>query len=367
MSPLKIIFPLIFLTFCTACHRQDHSATSSTNLKLIEEKKNKNGAIGKVVNSIDKNIWNIYQDQKGNYWFGSKDKGIFKYDGKTITNFTKEDGLPANRIRGMQEDKEGNIYFDTGLGISRFDGKKFERLLVSNEPTNNWTTTSENLWFEGDWAKNGVYRYDGKYLHHLEFPTHSLEAEAKRMNPGATSIPYDVYKITKDQKGNIWIGTAIFGACQFDGASLFWVSEREMTEIDPGPAVGVRSIIEDQEGYFWFNSNVSHKYKIIANNSLSQEGKWRYEKVKGIDASQFPNWINYFNSMTMDNNGHLWMARYGGEIWKYDGKELNLIPMAQDNLSIISIYKDNNGKLWLGTEDDGVYHFNGKTFVKFLF
>ena len=88
--------------------------------------------MGEIALELDKKIWSIYQDKKNNYWFGSKRNGIYKYDGKSLVQFTKKDGLCSNSngARNIQEDKDGNIYFDTGEGISKFDGKSFETLKV---------------------------------------------------------------------------------------------------------------------------------------------------------------------------------------------------------------------------------------------
>ena len=40
---------------------------------------------------------------------------MYRYDGKTLVNFTTKDGLDNNRIGGIQEDKAGNIYFTTSV------------------------------------------------------------------------------------------------------------------------------------------------------------------------------------------------------------------------------------------------------------
>ena len=63
-----------------------------------------------------------------NFWFGSKEQGLYRYDGKYLRHFTMKDGLCDNRILSIQEDKSGNMYFDTGGGISKFDGQAFSTL-----------------------------------------------------------------------------------------------------------------------------------------------------------------------------------------------------------------------------------------------
>lgn len=374
MLKFKIIFTFIFITLISTCNRQDtpYSSKESVNQsnsiftkasKIIESK------IDNPTSLMDEKVMNILQDSKGNYWFGTREKGVYKYDGKNITHFSKKDGLADDRIRGIQEDKFGSIYFDTGAGISQYDGQNFETLVLNNDSIDEWKLDTHDLWFEGYWGGNGAYRYDGQNLYHLEFPKHKLEKEFYKLNPNASFSPYEVYKIEKDNKGNIWFGTSILGACRFDGKSFFWVSEREMTEIDPGPAAGVRSILEDKDGNFWFNSNVNHKFKIIKNSTGNQNGKFSYEKIKGIDTSVVPRLNNYFMYVEQDEKGNIWMVRYDGGVWKYDGENLIHYPITfknqDEDVLLFKMYKDKQGDLWLTTHNAGALKFNGETFESF--
>ena len=74
--------------YCFSCKSQEND-----NSQVSKEKK---AAI-----ELDYRIWNIFHDSKGNYWFGSRDKGVFYYDGKTLHQYTTKDGLLDNAIRGV--------------------------------------------------------------------------------------------------------------------------------------------------------------------------------------------------------------------------------------------------------------------------
>ena len=67
------IFFLIILTVLTSCNGQ--TATQSENSA-------NSAAIGDTVNEFGKNVAFVYQDKKNNYWFASKDDGVYKYDEK---------------------------------------------------------------------------------------------------------------------------------------------------------------------------------------------------------------------------------------------------------------------------------------------
>src|SRR6266576_5715511 len=82
-------------------------------------------AKGEIVPELGKSVMYVFQAKNNDYWFGSNDRGVYRYDGKTLVNFTTKVGLVSNRIRGIQEDKSGNIYFTTYEGISKFDGQAF--------------------------------------------------------------------------------------------------------------------------------------------------------------------------------------------------------------------------------------------------
>jgi len=360
MKSIKLEYFLLFilLNLFFSCRGQQ----SSHKLINIDDTYSTN-QIGKVVSKMGNKITHIFQDSQNNYWFGGE--GVYRYDGESITQFSVNDGLCNNRIRGIQEDEFGNIYFDTGSGISKYDGQKFITLqLDTTASKTDWKMEPGDLWFAGNWNKNGPYRYDGEKLYHLEFPKHKLEDEYYSRITNKSFSPYEVYQIFKDNKGNIWFGTSSFGACRYDGESLSWISELDMIEMDYGPAPGVRSILEDKEGNLWFSSNINHKYKMIP---ASSHDKKEYEILKGIETSKESDLNNYFMSITQDDNGYIWMARYGGGVWKYDSEELIHYPIkdADTDVLIFKIYKDRQGDLWLGTQNAGTFKFNGESFERF--
>ena len=64
----------------------------------------------------------MIEDKKGNLWFGGS--GISRYDGRCFTAFN--DGLISEGIWAMLEDRSGNLWVGTrDTGLYLFDGKKF--------------------------------------------------------------------------------------------------------------------------------------------------------------------------------------------------------------------------------------------------
>lgn len=336
------------LTVFTSCTGQVKNAESIADATM---------SVGNIVSEIDKSIWVIFQDKKYNYWFGSNGKGVYCFDGKNLKQFTTEDGLYSNQIRGIQEDKFGNIYFDTPNGVTKFDGGKFISLIPIKSPANQWKLQPNDLWFKRNGDLLGAYRYDGDTLYQLDFSTIS----SKEFNP-----KYGVYSIYKDKQANLWFGTLTAGVCRFDGTTLHWIFENELATLEDGRAPAVRSILEDKDGYFWF-SNILYQYSIQKNSEKSQKSI-QYERVNRIELSQqsVKMELPYYTSAVTDN-GNIWMTNYNEGVWKYDGKNLTNYRLNDRGTNVLTmfIYKDNSGSLWLGTDNSGVYKFNGKTFEKF--
>jgi ligand-binding sensor domain-containing protein len=348
ISPIKILLLIFISSTFLSCKGQE-----KTESKIIETK---SFEFGKTVSNLDDRIWVVFQDSQDNYWFGSNGKGIYHFDGKVLKLITSNDGLIDNTIRGIQEDNKGNIYIETPEGISEFDGDRFSTLKVITSPNNEWKLEPNDLWF--GYNANDLYRYDGDSLFELKLPRKDLKKAFgidTLISPFNSNNPYSVYRVDKDKDGNIWFGTFVAGAFRYDGKSILWIGEKELSILPDGTAPGVRSIIQDKDGCFWL-SNFKSKYKIEPNTL-------EYEKIKGVEKEK----PNYFNSGLSDNNENLWMTTYSGGVWRYDGKTISNFEInnGKKDVLLITIYQDNNGIIWLGTDNDGVYKQNGDIFEKF--
>jgi len=321
--------------------------------------------LGEAVADIGNSCWHVFQDKDNNYWFGTDGNGVCRYDGKVLTRFTTLDGLAHDQVRGIQQHlPSGHILITTSGGVSMFDGKRFVTLPItemsppavplaaSDLKSAGWVLNDTDIWLSGS---VGPRRYDGATLHQLKFP------EGKG----------DVWTVYKDSKGHMWFGTGAFGVCRFDGQSLDWLYERPLVEVPGGGWFGFRSIMEDRHGDFWF-CNTEYRYKIQPHGVVGQEtGKIKYSREQGMDltGSATTDKFIYYQSITQDNNRDLWMAPYGGGVWKYDGSKVTHYPMRAGDppqeITMCTIYKDNFGDLWVGTHKNGAFKFNGKAFERF--
>lgn len=76
----------------------------------------------------------LFIDSKGNSWYSSDyvndnditTGGLWKFDGTSYTEFTKENGLSNTAVMYIFEDRDGNIWLGTrNTGLYKYDGKKF--------------------------------------------------------------------------------------------------------------------------------------------------------------------------------------------------------------------------------------------------
>jgi ligand-binding sensor domain-containing protein len=88
-------------------------------------------------------IYSIVEDKSGNLWFTTESNGVYRYDGKSFTNYLMDEGpqptLKSDLSFAMRElipyynsvftvvvDNAGNLWFGTrNLGLFRYDGKSF--------------------------------------------------------------------------------------------------------------------------------------------------------------------------------------------------------------------------------------------------
>ena len=306
----------------------------------------------------------IFQDSKGNYWFGSLQEGVALYDGNSLTYFTTYQGLSDNQVRSIQEDKYGNIWIGTAHGISSYDGILMTRhnQIEIGDSLNEWIKTDNDLWFNAG-INEGIYRYDGQNLSYLAFP------DPKVINS------HNIYCVTDISHGKdnmLWISTypGVYG---YNGETFTIINDETLDLKKETGELHIRSILEDSKGRLWIGNNgigvllqendtiinFSEKHNLMHPNSSLRSTSQRGDKSQ-------PGTLEHVFTISEDGNGNIWFGDRDAGIWKYDGNTMTNYTKNDEltNDFAQSIYEDNSGQLWFGMRDGSVFTFNGKTFEK---
>lgn len=327
-------------------------------------------AIGPRARLRFRTVRSILEDSRGNYWFGSWDEGVCRFDGRRLTYFTTKDGLSDNQIRSIHEDRNGVIWFEGGFGTSGFDGKRiFTPTRKNYDAKDDWWLGTEDLWFKEDGgtgataleAQPGVYRYDGKVFTFLAYP---VPADSGRGFRFATT------GIARGKGGRLWFATysAVFG---YDGKSFTTIDDKSLGLNDSTGWLHVRCVFEDSKGKLWIGNNG------IGVILLDGHTATRFTQEKGLgkagphggrttpqpgDVTDGSPTLHRVFSIGEDRAGNIWFGTVESGAWRYDGKSLKNYT-AVDGLTsrdIMAVYTDRHGDLWLA--GNGVFKFNGTSF-----
>ena len=67
----------------------------------------------------------LYTTRDRNLWVGTRQYGLFCYDGRQWTRHHTDNGLVANTIRSFTECADGSLWVATDRGIGRYDGRRW--------------------------------------------------------------------------------------------------------------------------------------------------------------------------------------------------------------------------------------------------
>lgn len=330
---------VLLFSIVISCHSQDKTISKEdeeiTAATHISE--NTNSQIGEY-------IIKIFEDSKGNLWFGTLAKGVAKYDGNQLRYYTSEDGLNGNRVGSIVEDTNGNLWFGTHSGLSKYDGQTFKNFnendgLCDNRVSNLLLDNTGTLWI-GTWG--GVCKFEANEFLHFPLP-----------NPDIELLPYQstmnwLTEITEDSKGNIWFARGGYGACKYDGETF-----THFTKADGLASNAISDIQEDAEGNIWFSSRVEEKDHPEADKRFGSGGLNRYDGETFIGFPDLPGLHNNdVNDIYRDSKDNIWIGTRDKGVYRYNGKQFsNYSGNNSENgfpKSVMCILVDSQEELWIG-------------------
>ena len=147
----------------------------------------------------------------------------FISQGQTVytKNFTIEDGLPSNIVRAVFKDSRGIMWIGTGAGLCRFNGREFKVYNSSNGlgAENIFDITEDNqgnLWIGA--MGEGISKFDG-----IKFTNYTTKNGL---------LCNDVRRVWWSKKFNILLIGTNKGCSVFDGIRFYSLSGRDLRKND---------------------------------------------------------------------------------------------------------------------------------------
>ncbi len=281
----------------------------------------------------------MYQDKKGNFWFGTNGNGIIRYDGQTLQKISIEGVRPLKVIYEIVEDKVGNVWFATSTGLVKFNGGKFaiystEVGLQKEEIFSICIDKKGLIWVSNS---EGVSHFDGAKFTPFILP------ETKVENPKPMLSNKLVFQFLEDKNGTMWFVT--------DGNGIFKYNNGEFTHLTTKNGLtdnNVFDILEDKRGNIWigtFNGGVS-KYDGKSYTNFTKDGI-----IEGLETYNF----------CEDSKGNIWFTAEGYGVYRYDGNNFKQFTTKDGLTSNVtqSILEDNKGQIWFGSWQ-GLSIYDGK-------
>lgn len=309
---------------------------------------------------VSQYIRSIFQDSKGNLWFGTIAEGVVRYDVKTLTYFSTLDGFNSNSVFAINEDKSGNLWFGTDLGVYKYDGRIF-RNYNQKDGLNHIDISRRGILVDKSgtiWVgtHGGVYRYD---------PSADIRGD-KSFSLFQELPPINVTDIMEDRDGNIWFASSNKGVFRYDPrppalrALTGGVVRNAIINISEKEGLGdnyAGGMAQDKVGNMWFTmKNGICKYD--GHGTLTE-----YTAKDGLGGTEF--WGIY-----IEQSGIIWITtrgsttRFDPSIPLPNPKAFTAFQVEDGiNCCVQSMYQDKSGNMWWGT-GQGLYRFNGKRFYQ---
>jgi signal transduction histidine kinase/ligand-binding sensor domain-containing protein len=296
----------------------------------------------------------IYIDKQGIYWLGMIGAGVNKYDKNlNLFNLVKSDvfdekGLNAPTVSCFEEDRSGNVFVGTeGGGLSLFNPKTklFQHFNIQSKrkgSDNHIVVLALKKSMKGQLLLgtygDGLFVMDpvsGKYQQIMQ------GTNLQDINSN------DIFCITQDHEGNVWVGT------NGDGINVLDKENKVITRYTPNPKLSndirlpvngyIRDIEEDKLGNIWI---ATHGGGI----AVFQPPLGKFI-VYNTSNSYLPN--DKVQTLLQVHLGNIWAGTFGGGVVMFNREINKFIPFSENNglqnNTVYEILEDKKGLIWVST------------------
>jgi ligand-binding sensor domain-containing protein len=201
-------------------------------------------------------IFILYATSNNNIWveYRDWDKGTSFFDGEKWIHFDTEDGLPNNNIRDFAEDEFGNIWVATYNGLGKYDGSEWSSWDKSDGMTESYIDRVEidnqnRVWVIYDWNSGlGISRFNGEVWEHFTtengLPTNKIKE---------IFINNDLSTKSDETYQDVWLGSSKLGIGKLNSSIFESCSENIIyadTSISNNDSIFLEENWQDTQGVY---------------------------------------------------------------------------------------------------------------------
>ena len=294
----------------------------------------------------DSDVYNVYDDSKGNIWVCTLDNGLFKInlDDNSVENYKNNNSkisIPSNNVRDIISDSEGKLWIATDKGLCTFDYEREEFITYNKKSYQSNSLIDDEIFclLKDSSGLIWIGTYSG----------------ISRFNPNSNFIhfksdPYDnnsisgnvIHGIYEDDDKTLWIGTNESGVNIINGESIKHLN-KENSNI-------VSDLIEDITGfknYIFIGTNEGLSVLVKNDKTAKNYTITNYTTKDGLPS-------NKIRSLFIDSKGYLWIGTNKGlAILDTNNNKIIDITYILDEMGVSdkfirAVYEDSKGNYYIG-------------------
>ena len=324
-------------------------AGSSFGLKKFKNNKFEKFITNTIIDSCL--IYKVFVDVDDNIWIGTHGKGLIKFDGINIKQYTQNNNLPYNNVRVIFQDQNKNIIIGTDNGNCYINNNGEIVLPKIQANTQSYTDGMVNKSLEVLFINYNGWFTAGKITKGVASNHNIVEFSEKSLR-----------QIKQDKEGNIWIGT-MNGLIKFNSNIKF--ATYFNSSIGKG---GVNSFAIYANDSLVFISDYRKGFRITENSDSHIKDIIKYESIKNSDKIIGGRIFSFAD--TKDDT--IWVSTWAGltafniktkKTINYTSKDRtaikkNIIDIKFNPVTNTSIVKSDSS-IWFGTKEGIIIYKKG--------
>lgn len=282
---------------------------------------------------LDVSVSRMLVDHQGDLWLGTINSGLYRLSEHGLEQLGEAQGMPQNRVMGILQDRELNLWVGSNAGLIRLNNTLFS----------NWT---EQRGLNGNYVRTVLSHSDGSlWVGSSRGLSRIVDGQATAVAVPDIYSTLSVLSLAEGADGSVWVGTYSQG--------LFRWHQGSLTQIDLSDSGlssnEIRALLVDSHGGVWVGT---------PQGVVQRQPDGRLQRLGMADG--LPD--DFIWTLAEDRQGKVWVGTNVGASWFDQGKfhHLDLSKHAGGERVFGLTFLE--GQLWLSTELGLVhYRFADKT------